>query len=448
VSGPQDPRDLEIAADSRAQRRTIAVLSGAQVLTGVGVGAGVAAGSLLVAELSGSESLAGLAQTCGVVGAAVAAGPLAWLSTRRGRRIGLATGLWIAVAGSAVVIAGAVLGWVVLALVGSFGVGVASAVGYQARYAASDLAKPQHVARDLAFVVWATTVGAVLGPNLMEPASRLAEALSMPPLSGPYLVTVSAVTLSALVVTGLLRPDPLLESRRLTTEAGSHQHGAGQDAARAGMVAELRHGWRVVRAAPGAVAGVVSIAIGHVVMVMVMVMTPVHMQHVEVTLQVIGLVISVHILGMYALSPVVGWVADRRGSPTVIAAGVGLLAAATFVAGTASGDNIVQLGVGLFLLGLGWSCTLVGGSALLSVSVPDEHRPAAQGVGDTLMNVAAAVGGAAAGVIVFAASYAWLNAAAAACLVPLVVVLVRYRRSGPGGGDGRRVAGAVRTPVR
>jgi len=166
-------------------------------------------------------------------------------------------------------------------------------------------------------------------------------------------------------------------------------------------------------------------------------MTPVHMQHVDVTLQVVGLVISVHILGMYAFSPVVGWLADRRGSVTVIAWGVVVLALSTLIAGTAPGDSVVQLGVGLFLLGLGWSATLVGGSALLSTSVPEETRPAAQGVGDTVMNLAAAVGGVLAGVIVYAASYGWLNVAAALCLVPLAAALVR-----------RRVAGAVRTPVR
>jgi ABC-type proline/glycine betaine transport system permease subunit len=163
------------------QRRTVRVLAAAQVLTGVGVGAGVAAGSLLVADLTGAEGLAGLAQTAGVVGAAVAAGPLAWLSVRSGRRIGLVTGLWIAAAGALVVIGASVLEVVPLVLLGTFGVGVASAVGLQARYAASDLAAPVHVGRDLSMVVWATTVGAVLGPNLMQPAANLAEALGLPP---------------------------------------------------------------------------------------------------------------------------------------------------------------------------------------------------------------------------------------------------------------------------
>ncbi len=423
--------------DSAIQRRTVRVLGGAQVLSGVGVGAGIAAGSLLVAELTDNESLAGLAQTFGVVGAAVAAGPLAWLSAKSGRRVGLATGLWIAAVGSVIVVVGASLGWVPLVLAGTLGVGVASAVGLQARYAASDLAHPQHVARDLAFVVWATTIGAVLGPNLMEPASRLADAVSLPPLSGAYLVTAAAVTLAAMLVLGFLRPDPLLHARELS---GAGASGDAGDADHPGMLAELARGMRVVRQSPGASLAVASIAIGHVVMVMVMVMTPVHMQHVDVTLQVVGLVISVHILGMFALSPVVGSLADRWGSTTVIAIGVVLLALATAIAGTAPGDSVVQLGVGLFLLGLGWSGTLVGGSALLSRSVAEPDRPVAQGVGDTVMNVAAALGGALAGVIVFAASYAWLNVAAALCLVPLVVGLARSR--------GRRVAGGVRTPVR
>jgi MFS family permease len=421
------------------------VLGGAQVLSGIGVGAGIAAGSLLVAELTDNESLAGLAQTFGVIGAAIAAGPLAWLSAKTGRRTGLATGLWIAAVGSVVVVVGAALGWVPMVLAGTLGVGVASAVGLQARYAASDLAAPQHVARDLAFVVWATTIGAVLGPNLMEPASRLADALSLPPLSGAYLVTAASVTLAAMLVLGWLRPDPLVEARRLASSEGDAGAVSQEGEPHPGMVTELARGWRVVRQSPGASLAVASIAVGHVVMVMVMVMTPVHMQHVDVTLQVVGLVISVHILGMFALSPVVGSLADRWGSTTVIAVGVVLLATATAIAGTASGDSIVQLGIGLFLLGLGWSGTLVGGSALLSTSVAEADRPVAQGVGDTVMNVAAAVGGALAGVIVYVASYGWLNVAAAVCLVPLAIGLGR----GWGGrGNPRRVADGIRTPVR
>ena len=207
------------------------------------------------------------------------------------------------------VIAAAVLEVVPLVLLGTFGVGVASAVGLQARYAASDLAAPEHVGRDLAMVVWATTVGAVLGPNLMQPASALADAVGLPPLSGPYLVTAAAdhARRAAGVRAAAARP-----------AAGGAQAGSRPDAdtrTRAAPDRAWSPSWRTAPAwcGPRRVRRWrwPRIAVGHVVMVMVMVMTPVHMQHVDVTLQIVGLVISVHILGMYAFSP-----AGRAGSPT------------------------------------------------------------------------------------------------------------------------------------
>jgi MFS family permease len=139
-----------------------------------------------------------------------------------------------------------------------------------------------------------------------------------------------------------------------------------------------------------------------------MVMTPVHMKHVDVTLQVIGLVISIHVLGMYALSPVVGYITDKLGRIAVIQIGVALLLLSTVISGTAAADNAIQLGIGLFLLGLGWSCTLIAGSALLSSSVDDEMRPSSQGTSDLVMNLMGAAGGALAGVIIGFLNYGWL----------------------------------------
>jgi len=398
------------------QRHTVRTLSAAQVLAGVGVGAGVAAGSLLVADVTGSDSWAGLAQTSGVIGAAVAAVPLARLSSARGRRTGLVSGLLVAGVGAAVVVAGAVLGSLLLLLAGMLTVGVASAVTLQARYAATDLAEPRHTARALSVVVWATTVGAVLGPNLMQPAAGLAARISLPDLAGPYLLTGSALLGAALVIAAGLRRDPLLTARRLRDEHVAPPHVA------------LSSALRTVAASAGAVLGMAALVLGHAVMVMVMVMTPVHMQHVDVTLTVIGLVISVHILGMYALSPVVGALGDRFGPRSVIAAGGVILVTATVVAGTAAGTSVARLGVGLFLLGLGWSCTLIAGSALLTSSVAAVDRPAVQGAGDTLMNVGAAAAGALAGVVVAVGSYGWLNVLAGLLVVPLVVGVGWERR--------------------
>jgi len=391
------------------QRRTLAVLGSAQVLDGVGIAAGVAAGSLLVVQITNSEAWAGLAQTFGVLGAAAAAVPLARVSNRHGRRPGLALGLATGAVGAAVVVGAGVAGWLPLLLLGTFLVGAASAASYQARYAATDLAAPEHVGFSLSLVVWASTVGAVLGPNLMAPAADVADAIGLPRLTGPYLVTGLGLLAGATVVAMLLRPDPLVTARRLRGEHEVPPH------------VSFRAGLRVASEYPLAVVGLVAIAIGHAVMVMVMVMTPVHMGHMDMALRVIGL---------YAFSPVVGWLVDRWTPRAVLLVGVGIFVLATTLAGTAPDLAVFQLGVGLFLLGLGWSCTLVAGSALITEAVPDEQRPGVQGAGDTLMNLAGALGGVVAGLVVWLASYHWLNLVAALLLVPLTVLTLRPPRSG------------------
>ncbi|PXY30052.1 MFS transporter [Prauserella sp. PE36] len=392
------------AERAAVQRRTVAVLSAAQVLGGLGVAVGIAVGGLIAADIAGTDGVAGLAQTLGVLGAAVAAVPLAWLTRTRGRRTGLVSGLFTGAAGAALVVTAATLRWLPLLFLGLLLFGAATAAGLQARYGATDLAAPGRAARALSTVVWATTVGSVLGPNLTEPAGRLGTVIGLPPLAGPFLVTFVAFTVAALLLFALLRPDPL----RL---AGLGAAATGHE--RTGFAASLRD----IAARPRALVGLCAIASSHVAMVSVMVMTPVHMHHVDVSLTVIGLVISVHILGMYGFSPLVGYLADRAGRVPVIVAGAVITATAAAVSGAAAADNAVQLGIGLFLLGLGWSCGLVAGSALLSESVPAPTRTAAQGVSDLVMNGSAAIGGSLAGVVVAFASYGWLAAGAAALMI-------------------------------
>jgi MFS family permease len=182
----------------------------------------------------------------------------------------------------------------------------------------------------------------------------------------------------------------------------------------------LRDGLAHLRGHRPALLGITAVSIGHVVMVMVMVMTPVHMAHVDVSLRLIGLVISVHVLGMFALSPVVGWAVDRFGRIPVIVLGAAILLVSCVVSGLAPADDVLVLGVGLFLLGLGWSCTLIAGSTLLTDAIDPADRPSIQGLSDLSMNVAGAVGGGLAGVIVLGSSYAAL--CAVAC-VPVMALL-------------------------
>jgi MFS family permease len=405
--------DLHDPEVRTVQRRSVAVLSAGAVFGGVAVAGSVAAGALIAESVGGSAAAAGLAQTAGVLGAAVLALPLARIALGRGRRAALATGYGLGAVGAVVVVIGAVTRSLPVVLVGAFLVGVASAASYQARYAATDLAAEEHRAVSLSWVVWAGTVGAVLGPNLLSVSGQFGIALGLPQLAGPYVVAAVCLAIASAVLLILLRPDPYQLSLRLRAAAG--------DVVRR---PRLREGLEHLRGRPRAVLGIVAIAIGHVVMVMVMVMTPVHMAHVDVTLQVIGFVISVHVAGMYALSPVVGWAVDRFGRVQVIGAGVGILAAACVVSGLAEGNNITALAIGLFLLGLGWSCTLIAGSTLITDEVATTERPAVQGLSDLVMNAAGAVGGAAAGIIVLVSSYGWLCAAALIPLAGLVALMV------------------------
>ena len=397
--------------NSQLQQRVVRTLASAQVLSGVGVAGTVAAGSLLVSSITDSETLAGLAQTSAVLGAAALALPLARLTARGGRRLALSVGYASGVIGSIFAILGGAQRSLFLMLLGTFLVGAASAAGYQARFAAIDLATNETRAKQLSFVVWGSTIGAVAGPNLMDPSGNLAEHFNLPPLVGPYLVSALTLFLAALVIFIFLRPDPYLTAEK---QANVVKHKGSTKAA-------LSH----IRSNPKALFAISAIAIGHVAMVSVMVMTPIHMKHVDVSLRIIGFVISVHVLGMYAFSPIIGSLSDRLGRVRVIQIGFVILLASTIVAGSAAADNAIQLGVGLFLLGLGWSCTLIAGSAFLSESVSIQMRPASQGASDLVMNLSGAGGGAVAGLIIGTLSYGWLCLFAA---IPVVMLFLNSRK--------------------
>ena len=386
--------------NTELQEKTVKVLAAAQVLNGVGVAGTVAAGSLLVASITESETLAGLAQTSSVLGAAALALPLARLTAKGGRRLALSTGFVAGVIGSLFAIFGGSQKNIFMMLLGTFLVGAASAAGYQARFAAVDLATNETRAKQLSFVVWGSTVGAVTGPNLMEPAGNLAERIGLPRLTGPYVVSAVTLFFAIVVIQIFLRPDPFLTA---VNQSGliSKPKGATR--------AALRH----IRSNNKALFAILSIAIGHVAMVSIMVMTPVHMAHVDVTLTIIGLVISVHVLGMYAFSPIVGVLSDRLGRVKVIQVGVATLLLSSIISGNAQADDAITLGIGLFLLGLGWSCTLIAGSAFLTESVSPEMKTSSQGASDLVMNLSGAAGGALAGVIIGTLSYGWLCAFAA-----------------------------------
>lgn len=399
--------------NTQLQNKVVKTLATAQVLSGVGVAGTVAAGSLLVSSITDSETLAGLAQTSAVLGAAALALPLARLTAKGGRRLALSVGYIAGVIGSIFAITGGAQRNIFLMLIGTFLVGAASAAGYQARFAAIDLATNETRAKQLSFVVWGSTIGAVTGPNLMQPAGNLAEGFGLPRLVGPYMISAVTLLFASVVILIFLRPDPYLVANKENLERSK----------KGSTKLALKH----IGNNPKALFAILAIAVGHVAMVSVMVMTPVHMAHVDVSLTIIGLVISVHVLGMYAFSPLVGSLSDRFGRVRIIQIGILTLLLSTIISGKAQADDAYTLGVGLFLLGLGWSCTLIAGSTLLSESVSAEFKASSQGASDLVMNLAGAGGGALAGVIIGTLSYGWLCLAAALPVLALGVMSLKFK---------------------
>ncbi len=414
------------------QRRTVGTLVGSQMLGGVGLSAGVAVGALLAEQVSGSAKYAGLGGTFQVLGAALIAVPMARLMAARGRRPGLALGYLLASFGAVGLVTAGIMGNFPLLLVSSLLFGGATASNSQSRYAAADLALPDRRARDLSIVVWATTVGSVLGPNLVGPSAPVADALGLPRLTGPFVFSLVGLLLAIVVVLLRLRPDPLVEARRRALdegdEPGEPTHGS------------VVRGLRVAFSRPVARLGILTLALGHGVMVSVMVMTPLHMAHGHAELTVIGLVISIHILGMFAFSPLTGMAVDRFGGRTVAIVGGGILAAATLFASASPMGESATLVAGLFLLGLGWSCTLVAGSTLLTSAVPAAERPGAQGAADLLMGLAAGGGGAVAGVIVDRVSFHALALTSLAFAVAIGVIALATPTPTPARTPGDRAA--------
>ncbi len=426
----------------RVQRRTVFLLSSAQLLSGVGNGATLSIGSLLAVDLSGSEAWAGSITTVLTLAAAIAALPLARLAEARGRRVGLVTGLVAAMLGALLIIASVTAQSFALLLLGAAFLGLGTAANLQARFAAVDLAEPERRGRSLSTVVWAITIGAVAGPNLIQPGAAVGAALGLPAIAGPFVFSAAGLFLAAGLLFAGLRPDPLLLSRRLARQVDAGGEPAAQPAR-----GTIRSGLRAVRSSPEATLALAAVVAAHGVMVAVMSMTPLHLQqlvggsheghHGGTTdstdaLVVIGLTISLHIAGMFALSPLWGWLTDKAGRFQTIAMGHGLLLVAVFIAGFGQREPVLVT-TGLILLGLGWSAATIAGSTLLAESVEPDQRVTVQGVSDTLMGAAGALGGATSGLLLAWIGYQGLNIAssvlAAAVLALTAVIAARQRTS-------------------
>ena len=407
------------------QRRTLRLLFASQIAGSVGIVVGMSVGALLAAEMV-SVGVSGLAQSAAVMGAALLAVPATRIVQRHGRGPSLAAAYLTAAVGGSFVVAAAMTDSVALLFAGFLLFGGGTTASLQARYAAVDLAPKERYGRHLSFVVWATTIGGVAGPNLAPVAGASLSRFGIPTLAAPFVYSIALFLLAALLLFVWLRPDPM----RLAQSIARGDETTAKPPVKHGMKAALG----AVLANGDARLGVAAAAVGHIVMVGVMSMTPVHIReghHSPAdTLRIVGIVLSLHVAGMYAFSPVMGWLADRYGRRAVIVGGVTVLLAACAVAGTA-GHDATRLAIGLILLGLGWSATMVAGSSLLSQSMSPELRPAAQGLSDLVMGLAGALAGALSGVVVAASGYPTLTLVAALMTGPLAVLALAHRSAAP-----------------
>lgn len=366
---------------------------GGQVLSGVGMGQTLSVGALLATDLSGSAGWSGMAATLATLGSAAASIPLAKLAVTAGRSWSLAVGAWIAAFGAVTIILSAVVRSFPLLLIGIFLIGVGTAVNLQARFAATDLSTPKTRATDLSLVVWATTAGAVGGPNLVTLGENWGVAWGLPALAGPFLIAAFAQIFAGFAYRIFLRPDPLALATSLAREG---------DASGVSSVSHVEDRPALRRLA------FLTLALSHATMASVMAMTPVHLVDHGASLAIVGFTISLHIAGMFALSPVFGLMADRFGRIATILVGQIMLAGSLLMTGLGS-EAEGWVVAGLIFLGLGWSAATVSASALITESTARDRLTVVQGRSDVVMSGSGAVGAGLSGVVLLMVGYSGLS---------------------------------------
>jgi MFS family permease len=403
---------------SREERTTLAILALATAVGATGLAAGGTAGALLGSELAGSDAAAGVPLGMLVVGSAAAAPLISYLTPRLGRERSLTLGYFVGAVGAEGVVLAAWAESFVLLLVGSVLLGAANAAIFLTRYAAADGVRPGVRGRALGTVFFATALGAIASPLLLGPSGDLAELMGLPRLSGLFLVATVAFVFAGLTLVAA-SPAPVRESTGIT-----------------------RHELAVGLRAMGTKTALLILGASNFVMVGVMAVAPVHMtEHAHHHLQFVGIVISLHVAGMFAPSPISGWLSDRVGPIAVAVIGFVFVTVAGLAAVFLDLENGAAITALLVLLGLGWNCGIVGGSTLLAASTTPSLRPHAEGIGEVAMGLAAGLGAPIAGVLVAGGGFAsmWLVGAVVAIVVGAYILRTTQGRlalAGAGGTGG------------
>ena len=400
----------------RHRTRALATYFSSAALVSIAYIATFTVATLAAPQMTGYAGSSGWPSATAVAGTAIAAGLLSSVMARRDRRTGLVLGIGIAVAGGALAVGAVVAGSILLLLIASVAVGFGNAAMNLTRYAAADLFPPERKAGALGLVVWGSTIGAVLGPNLVGPAGAIAPLIGLSALAGGFAMAL--VFLVAALVVALLGPSApsqphLDEPKRMAGERATPSRR---------LLADL------LRRPQGRTA-LVALVTSQLVMTLIMTMTPFHLHAMGHGLETVGFVISAHAFGMFAFSPLSGRLTDRFGANAMVLTGFAVLAAAGLMAAVFPGGGGVGLAIPLFLLGVGWNLGFVAGSSLLASEAPMGDRARLQGASDAVVWTVAALASLGSGLVVAAASYAVLAIVGAAVAVLLAVVVALDART-------------------
>jgi MFS family permease len=402
------------SAVETARRRTRWVLFLSVALGSTGHLAAATVASIVGQDLLGTAALAGAPSASVVFGAAVGAIGLSWLMARRGRRTGLTAGYLIGLAGAVVATVAVVIRSFPLLILGTFVIGFGNSSNNLSRYAAADLVSPNRRAVAIGLVVWGSTVGGIVGPSLVPVGQQIAPLFGLPELAGPYLIPIAFVSIAALMTFVLLRPDPFALAHESTVHIDT---GAPRTSV------------REVLLRPAVLAAVAALIAGQATMVLIMTMTPLHLTEHGHGLGVVGVVISGHVAGMFALAPVSGWITQRLGTVRTIFLGTGVLVAASALAALAPPESDQILFIALFLLGWGWNLGFVAGSAMLSSEIELAERARVQGTADAVIWTTSALASLGSGAVVAAAGFSTLGFLGVAIVLAPVWLLLNRRRA-------------------
>jgi MFS family permease len=396
------------------RRALMTTLFAAQVSASTGFTMSLAVGSIMAAAITGTNTWSGLPVALGALGGAAASWPLARLMNRFGRRPGLALGYVVAVGGAGLGMVAVMRQSFLLFLVGMALFGIANASNMLARYAAADISVGPQRGRAMGLIVWGSTVGSIIGPNLMDLAVRVGAAVGVSAVASPFLISLAGYGLAAALTQALLRPDPLALAR--LHEQPTVARGAGRGRRAVG---------EIVREPRVALAFVV-LMVGQLVMIATTSTSTLYLHDQGHSVGTIGVAASLHLGGMYVSSPLSGWLSDRFGRLPMIGVGGVILLIACALAGLVPGSAGALVIAGLFLNGIGWNLAFVSASALLTDALSPDDRTSTQGLADLCVGVMGFIGSAGGGMILGLWGFGVLNAVGAAMLIlPLAASSMR-----------------------